>query len=124
MADLDQRLYLPVKAILTAFCKAVNLGRLPLFRKGFYGTYKPEANRSSMSLREKFAENKIVIMEALPDFYMMAIGNVNPVGQDVLIRGLEEMCTTKKASTWLLFATQVFLDITFSGFRSIGDYKN
>lgn len=77
-----------------------------------------------MSLTEKFAENKIVIIEALPDFYIMTIGNVNPVGQDVLIRGLKEICTTKKAIIWLLFVTQVFLDIAFSGFRSIGDFKN
>lgn len=111
MADLGQWLYLPMKAMLTAFCKVINPGRLPLFRKGFYGTYRPEANRSSMSLREKFAENKIVIMEALPDFCMMAIGNVDPVGQDELTKGMKEMCRTKKASTWLLFATQVFLDI-------------
>lgn len=111
MADLGQWLYLPMEAMLTAFCKVINPGRLPLFRKGFYGTYRPEANRSSMSLREKLAENKIVIMEALPDFCMMAIGNVDPVGQDELTRGLKEMCRTKKASTWLLFATQVFLDI-------------
>lgn len=111
MADLGQWLYLPMKTMLSAFCKVINPGRLPLFRKGFYGTYRPEANRSRMSLREKFAENKIVIMEALPDFCMMEMGNVEPVGQDELTKGLKEMCTTKKASTWLLFATQVFLDI-------------
>lgn len=50
--------------MLTAFCMVINPGRIPLFRKGFYGTYRPEANRSSMSFREKIAENKIVIMEA------------------------------------------------------------
>lgn len=111
MADLGQWLYLPMKTMLSAFCEVINPGRLPLFRKGFYGTYRPEANRSRMSLREKFAENEIIIMEALPDFCMMEMGNVEPVGQDELTRGLKEMCTTKKASTWLLFATQVFLDI-------------
>lgn len=111
MADLGQWLYLPMKTMLSAFWKVINPGRLPLFRKGFYGTYRPEANRSRMSLREKFAENKIVIMEALPDFCMMEMGSVDPVGRDELTRGLKEMCTTKKASTWLLFATQVFLDI-------------
>ncbi len=59
MADLAQWLYMPTHILLKAFCDVLNPRQLPIFKKGFFGTYRPEANRSKMFYRKSLQKTRL-----------------------------------------------------------------
>lgn len=111
MGDVADLVYLPTHVLLDSFCDVLSPGCLPQFKHGHFGTYKPEASRNDMNYRQKLEENKILIMEILAEFSVLGHFKAVLPGQDELTRGLMEMYDTKKVTTWLCFATQIYLDI-------------
>ena len=111
VADVAQWLYLPTFILLDSFCDVIQPRQMPLMKPGFFGTYDPKADRKTMSLRQMLAEDKIIIMEALPEFCLLGDSKVQFPGEDELTKGLREMYKTKKISLFLCFATQIYLDI-------------
>ena len=112
VADVAQWLYLPTFILLDGFCDVIQPRQMPLMKPGFFGTYDPKADRKAMSLRQMLAEDKIILLEALPEFCLLGDSKVQFPGEDELTKGLREMYKTKKISLFLCFATQIYLDIT------------
>ena len=112
VADVAQWLYLPTFILLDGFCDVIQPRQMPLMKPGFFGTYDPKAGRKAMSLRQMLAEDKIILLEALPEFCLLGDSKVQFPGEDELTKGLREMYKTKKISLFLCFATQIYLDIT------------
>ena len=112
VADVAQWLYLPTFILLDGFCDVIQPRQMPLMKPGFFGTYDPKADRKAMTLRQMLAEDKIILLEALPEFCLLGDSKVQFPGEDELTKGLREMYKTKKISLFLCFATQIYLDIT------------
>jgi hypothetical protein len=111
LADVGLFLYIPTCNFLEAFCRVIQPREIPQAKKGYYGTYNPKSDRTKMSLRERIAEDKIILLEILPEFCILGQSRVEGLGFDELTKGLGVMYATKQIPLWLAFAAQVFLDI-------------
>ncbi|KAF5854780.1 hypothetical protein ETB97_011711, partial [Aspergillus alliaceus] len=111
MADVAEWCYLPTCVILESFTHVLQDNELPVFKKGFFGIYDPKANREGMSLGQKFNEDKILLLQLLPEFCMIDTFGIRMLSSDSITRGLVEFCKTKKLGLWLCFASQILLDV-------------
>ena len=111
MAEIAQLCYMPTEYLLDSFCSVLQPDTVPQLVKGAFGFYNPKVPRNRLSFREKLAEDKVIILEILPEFCLLAQSQVHYLGEDELTRGLGDMYRTKKPTLWLCFAMQVFLDI-------------
>lgn len=103
----------PAHLLLDAWCSMHKVNPHPEMKRGFYGTYNSASDRSRKSSRDKFLEDKILLMENLPEFYFYHRNtkpNPPPV-EDEFIRGLHIMFETKEVTLPMVFATTLFLDI-------------
>jgi hypothetical protein len=84
-------------------------------KRGIYGTYEPQTNRNSMSNREKFGEDKILLLEELEEIYFYCRTTdprrSGPPIEDEFTRGLRSMFKTKEVTLPLAFTTTLYLDI-------------
>ena len=67
------------------------------------------------------AEDKIILMERLPVFCVLGQAKHELFALDELTKGLATLYRTKEIPLWLVFATQIFLDITHVLRGSIGE---
>jgi hypothetical protein len=111
MYNVADSLFLPPLMVIRSFTDMVSSRNIPHYKPGYYGTYDPSSDRSKMSAREKFLEDKVVLSAVLSDFCYMCMGTESVPAEDELIRGLRETFKSKKIPIWLAFAAQVFLDI-------------
>ena len=111
MADIAQLCYVPTEYLLNAFCNVLQPDTIPQLKKGAFGFYDPKVPRNKLSFREKLAEDKVIMLEILPEFCLLAQSQIHYFGEDELTRGLGHMYRTKKPTLWLCFAMQAFLDI-------------
>ncbi|PWY91650.1 hypothetical protein BO94DRAFT_555459 [Aspergillus sclerotioniger CBS 115572] len=111
MADIADYCYVPIMALLDSFADVLQDNEQPVFKKGYFGTYDPKADRERMSVGQKFNEDKIIFLSILPEFCMIDTFGVQMPTQDAITRGLLEYVKTKKVTLWLTFASQIFLDV-------------
>ena len=111
MYDFAEVILLPTHTVLDAYMRVLEPGSVPLYKPGTYRVYNSAADRSNMSNREKFQEDKIVLCEILPDFNMLGLGTQLAPDFDELTRGLSKAFKTKVIPLSLTFAAQLFLDI-------------
>ncbi|GAB1213302.1 hypothetical protein ATERTT37_002451 [Aspergillus terreus] len=111
MSDVAEWCYLPTWVLLESFTHALQDGHLPVFRKGHFGIYDPKANREAMSAGQKFNEDKIILLQLLPEFCMLGTFGIDMPSSDLVTRGLVEFCKTKALDPWLCFASQILIDI-------------
>ncbi|KAK2811591.1 hypothetical protein FQN50_001933 [Emmonsiellopsis sp. PD_5] len=111
MADMADWCYVPTKVLLESFANVLQDGHQPVFKKGYFGTYDPKADREQMSLGQKFNEDKIILLSILPEFCMVDTFKIRMPTEDAITRGLTEFRKTKRATLWLCFASQIFLDV-------------
>ncbi|KAL4861952.1 hypothetical protein BDV12DRAFT_56795 [Aspergillus spectabilis] len=111
MADIADWCYVPTKILLESFADVLQANLLPVFKKGYFGTYDPKIDRERMSLGQKFNEDKIILLSILPEFCMVHTFKIQTPAEDAITRGLAEFAKTKRVTLWLCFASQIFLDI-------------
>ncbi|KAF1943592.1 hypothetical protein EJ02DRAFT_343053, partial [Clathrospora elynae] len=113
--ELSDFLFWPASLLLDAFCRVLNTGFDPQMKRGIYGHYAPESDRDSKSNRDKFKEDKILLLEMLEEFYFYCLTTEpsasRPPVEDELSRGLRTMFKTKEVTLPLAFAATLFLDI-------------
>ncbi|OCL05854.1 hypothetical protein AOQ84DRAFT_399341 [Glonium stellatum] len=115
MYDVGSLAFLPTLVLLSSFASVLEVNSTPIMKPGFYGHYNASSDRKAKSSREKFLEDKIILLEALPDFCLIARANNTSIpGEDELTRGLRKFFKDKTISLWLVFAAQTFLDINHS----------
>ncbi|KAJ5203160.1 hypothetical protein N7449_005239 [Penicillium cf. viridicatum] len=105
MFDVAEWCYLPTCVILESFAHVLQDNHLPVFKKAI------SANREGMSVGQKFNEDKIILLQLLPEFCMVDTFGIHMLTPDAITAGLVEFFKTEKATPWLCFASQVFLDV-------------
>ncbi|KAF2993588.1 hypothetical protein E8E13_000745 [Curvularia kusanoi] len=113
MFSLADAVFWPAFLLLDGFASMHKINPHPEMKPGFYGTYNPSSDRARKSSREKFLEDKILLLEVLTEFYFychMTKASPPPV-EDEFICLLRNMFETKEVTLPLVFAATLFLDI-------------
>ncbi|PWY75760.1 hypothetical protein BO83DRAFT_463447 [Aspergillus eucalypticola CBS 122712] len=111
MADVADWCYVPTKVLLDAFANILHDNHQPVFKKGYFGTYDPKADRERMSVGQKLNEDKIILLSILPEFCMFDTFKFRTPTSDAITQGLVEFSKNRKVTLWLCFASQTFLNI-------------
>ncbi len=111
MADVAEWCYLPTTVLLMSFRDVLRPGHLPVFKKGHFGTYDPKANRDRMSAAQKFDEDKIILLELLPEFALIQQVEIDMPVRDEITRSLVKYVEDKEVPVALCFATQLLMDV-------------
>lgn len=98
MVDVADWCYMPTMVLLRSFADVLEGGHLPMYKKGYFGTFNPKAQRARMSSSEKFAEDKILLLELLPDFCVIGLYNLRLPTRDEITGGLADFARTKNRS--------------------------
>ncbi|KAF1918794.1 hypothetical protein BDU57DRAFT_535853 [Ampelomyces quisqualis] len=115
MFKVAEAMFWPAYQTLNAFCEVLKVNPTPEMKRGIYGFYQPHTNRDNKSSRDQFKEDKILLLEMLPEFFYYCrttepAGSRPPV-EDELSSGLRTMFKTKEVTLPLAFAATLFLDI-------------
>ncbi|KAH8805514.1 hypothetical protein F5884DRAFT_448221 [Xylogone sp. PMI_703] len=117
--DIADWLCLPVYQILSSFLPVIQQSRIPICKPEFFG--KLDLVEHALDPREKFNQDKIVLLERLLPEFMFYSRLLDPrtkkpvhvLGEDSLTKGVVQMVHTKEISIWLVLALQVQLDIHY-----------
>lgn len=109
LQDIADFTCLPVYIILSSFLPVLEGSSVPVMKPGFFG--EVDLSGQPLSWRAMFNQDKIVLLELLPEYCILnKIRNELPI-QDELSRGLREMTHTKKIPIWLVLGCRIYLDI-------------
>lgn len=109
--DLAEEIMMPTYIVLDSLQRISSPGSLPIYKPGHFGTRDTRFDWTKKSPREKFHDDRLVLMEAFPDLMLMTmITSKSPLAEDELVRGIRQMAPGKVISLWLVFAAQCFLD--------------
>ena len=109
--DLAEEVMVPTYIVLESLQRVISPNQLPLYKPGFLGSRDTTTLWTEKSDREKFQDDRLVLMEAFPDLMLMAIMTSRfSLAEDELIRGIRQMAPGKIIPLWLVFAAQCFLD--------------
>ena len=113
MYKVADALMWPAFVLLNAFAEMHKVNSHPEMESGFYGTYSPSSNRDKKSDRDKFMEDKILLLEILPEFYFhfRTTKPKPPPVEDEFTRSLRTMFETKEVTLPLVFAATWFLNV-------------
>lgn len=84
---------------------------LPLYKLGLNVTYDPTPDWETMPMKEKYAQDTILIMNFITDVFAIVRAIPGYPVHDEFTRGIEELDRTREVPMYLVFAAQVFLDI-------------
>ena len=105
------RLALPrTHTLLRSFVPVLQQDSIPVYKPDYFGIFNPKIDCTKLSPAQKFNEDKLVLLELLPEFCMIGLYNISLPVRDEITTGFAEFARTKKPSLWLCFAAQVMLD--------------
>src|SRR2546423_193364 len=70
MLDVAEWLYIPVASALVSFCDVIRNNHAPILKHGHLGIYDPKTDRTKLSPRQRFREDRIILMESFPEFFI------------------------------------------------------
>ena len=109
--DLAEEVMLPTYIFLDSLQRIISPGSVPIYKPGHFGTRDTRTSWTTKSPREKFHDDRIILMEAFSDLMLMTmITSKSPLSEDDLIRGVRQMAPGNVISLWLVFAAQCFFD--------------
>ena len=73
MADMVNWCFMTTGILLQSFTSLIQANTVPVYKPGHFGTYNPKADRSKMSVAERFNEDKILMLELLPEYAMLGM---------------------------------------------------
>ncbi|KAL2816714.1 hypothetical protein BJX63DRAFT_430095 [Aspergillus granulosus] len=113
--NIAESMFVPTYTLLSSFCDILDIRdkrQLLPYKAGFFGTYDRASSRSKKSARDRFQEDKLVLLEILSEFlFLHRLVPVPDPDEDEVTRGLRMMFDTHNIPLWLTFACQIFLDI-------------
>lgn len=119
--DLAEEVMVPTYIVLESLQRVISPNHLPLYKPGHLGIRDTSTAWTEKSDREKFRDDRLVLMEAFPDLMLTAIvTSKTPLAEDELIRGIRQMSPGKIIPLWLVFAAQCFLDTQHVLGRDVG----
>ena len=111
MAFLREWIYREPYNILSSFRSTLASGLVAATQKGHIQEYNPRRKWSDMSQAEREREDRTLLQNLLPEFWLLNLSDAWLPAQDELTRGLTTFTSTKEIPVWLTFAIQIFLDI-------------
>ena len=109
--DAANQIMLLTYSLLLSFMDVLRNGNAPSMKPGFFGTYDPTSDWSKKSGREKFNEDKLLLMEALPDCCWLGRHKPAIMAEDDMVSMARGMLESRTVELWGVFSAQVFLDI-------------
>ncbi|KAI8822529.1 uncharacterized protein EV422DRAFT_402565 [Fimicolochytrium jonesii] len=110
MIDVAEFLYMPIHSNLESLAQVIQPNQFPWYN-GQFGKYNPLAKREGYNHRERLWEDRLILMEAMPELVLYARFNVDDPLKDEFTKEFGEFARTKKIPLVLVFATQIFIDI-------------
>ncbi|KAI9737302.1 MAG: hypothetical protein M1818_005835 [Claussenomyces sp. TS43310] len=95
--------------LLSSFLPVLQAGSVPYMKPGFLGQL--DLSGRPKSWRQQFDQDKIALLEFLPDICLLRYRGAELPVTDELSRGLLEMMSTKHIPIWLVLGCRLWLDI-------------
>ncbi len=111
--DIANDIYFIAYQLLEAFANVLQPGHLPLYKEGMYGYYDPASDRSRKTGEQKFEDDCALLMPLFAELITVVRTVLDWPVKDEFLRGMEELDRTKEIPFYVVFATQIFLDITY-----------
>lgn len=102
MLDIAEFVYLPVYSTLVSFCDVIQGGHAPVYKPGYFGHYDPDCDRDQLNVRQQLQEDRIILLEILPEFFVLSKTNDVLLSADELTHGIRDMCKTKNIPLWVV----------------------
>lgn len=119
--DLAEEVMVPTYIVLESLQRVILPNQVPLYKPGHFGSRDTTTAWTEKSNRDKFRDDRLVLMETFPDLMLMAmITSRWTLAEDELIRGVRQMAPGKAIPLWLVFAAQCFLDVQHVLGRDVG----
>lgn len=110
-ADTANWFFVIPQILLVSFVPVMENVDQPDFIKGYFGVIDKKADRSRMSVGERLQEDKILLLEILPEFCLMKTHGLKWPVRDEITCGFIEFAKAKRPKLWHCFAAQILLDI-------------
>ncbi|KAF4503073.1 hypothetical protein FAGAP_627 [Fusarium agapanthi] len=111
MYDIADDTFLNVHILLNALVAVLGPRKFPTYKEGMFGTYDPNSDRSRKNGHQKFNEDQIILSEYFTEAVTLARAVPNYPVKDEFIRGIRELDKTDMTPFYLVFATQILLDV-------------
>ncbi|KAK7999004.1 hypothetical protein PG991_014679 [Apiospora marii] len=99
--------------MIEAFLAVVEPGQIPLYKEGMFGYYDPKADRSKLTGQQKYEQDRALLMPYFAELVTIIRGVRGWPVKDEFLRGFEDVVKTKEITFGVVFAAQMFLDITY-----------
>jgi hypothetical protein len=110
-ADIANFIMLPVYILLSSFKDVLRDGEIPVSKPGYFGSYDLSSDRSKKSPRERFQEDKVVLLEIMSDVCWLTAITPGIPAEDNFTRMARIMRKDGIVELWGVFAAQIFVDI-------------
>ncbi|KAK7425048.1 hypothetical protein QQZ08_008324 [Neonectria magnoliae] len=109
--ELADKTYLNANQMLKALVKVLSPNGLPIYREGLFGIYDPQSDRASKKGLAKYSEDRIILAEFFTEAVTLARVVCDYPVEDEFIRGIRELDRTGNIPFYLIYATQILLDV-------------
>ncbi|KAL8734027.1 MAG: hypothetical protein Q9166_001788 [cf. Caloplaca sp. 2 TL-2023] len=112
MYDIAEEIMLPTYIILSSLQDVISPTHALVYKPGYFGHRDRRTTWAQKSPREKFQDDKLVLLEGFPDLHLLATMTTKhtPLAEDEFFRGIRGMAPDREIPLWLVFAAQCFLD--------------
>ncbi|KAL9620997.1 MAG: hypothetical protein Q9160_004515 [Pyrenula sp. 1 TL-2023] len=111
MPEVTDFFFMAPLFMLEAYTRVLEDGKLPVFRPETFGKYNARLQWSQLHPRQQFQQDKVLLLEYLPDPTALQHFNVTMPAEDAITETTRQFLKEKTLPIHTLFATQVFLDI-------------
>ncbi|KAF5686663.1 hypothetical protein FDENT_5664 [Fusarium denticulatum] len=111
MYDMADDTFLNANILLKSLVAVLGPRTIPIYKEGILRAYDPSNDRSGKNGHQKFNEDKIVLSEYFTEAVTLSRAVPNYPVEDEFICGIRELDKTDKAPFYLVFATQILLDV-------------
>ncbi|KAM0797735.1 hypothetical protein BDR22DRAFT_431292 [Usnea florida] len=109
--DLAEAVMIPTYIVIQGLQNVIKPNQIPLYKRGYLGVRDTRTSWDQKTAREKFHDDRLVLMEAFPDLMLISMAtSKSTLAEDELIRGIRHMTPGKAIPLWLVFSAQCFLD--------------
>lgn len=100
--------------LVDGFQAIVDPRRIPLYREGTFGTFDVNSDRAKKSGTAKFQDDRALLMPFFTELMTVTLDVPDWPVHDEFLRGMKEMTRTGSVPFYLVFAAQIFLDVTYT----------